>query len=137
MNVLSKKCLMILDKLRYIVIISDISCYIFITQKGASYMFGNRFAFEYSGYGEEQGAPPWLRHRGRHAHHHGRHHAKSPRAISFRALRSRSRLPGRIGPRHSRRSACGCFGRQTNRHVLFSHFRRYVVTTRSIGLRVC
>jgi hypothetical protein len=36
-----------LDKLRYIVIISDISYYIFITQKGASYMFGNKFAFEY------------------------------------------------------------------------------------------
>ena len=26
-------------------------------------MFGNRFAYEYSGYGEEPGVPPWLRHR--------------------------------------------------------------------------
>ncbi len=31
-------------------------------------MFGNRFAYEYSGYGEEPGVPPWLRHRGRQAH---------------------------------------------------------------------
>jgi len=41
-------------------------------------MFGNRFAYEYSGYGEEQGAPPWLRHRGHHTHHHGRHHGHGP-----------------------------------------------------------
>src|SRR6266851_9206197 len=67
-----------LDKSRYIVIISDISCYIVITQKGTSYMFGNRFAYEYSDYGEEQGAPPWLRHRGHHGHHHGRHHGHGP-----------------------------------------------------------
>src|SRR5207302_250071 len=71
MNVLSKKCLIILDKLRYIVIISDISCYIFITQKGVSYMFGDKFAFEYSGYGEGPGVPPWLRDRERHTHHYG------------------------------------------------------------------
>jgi hypothetical protein len=31
---LEKKCLITLDKLRYIVIISDISCYILTTQKG-------------------------------------------------------------------------------------------------------
>lgn len=37
-------------------------------------MFGNRFAYEYSGYGEEPGVPPWLRQRGRHAHHHGHGH---------------------------------------------------------------
>jgi DNA-binding PadR family transcriptional regulator len=74
-----KKCQMTLDKLRYIVIISDISCYIFITQEGAIYnMFGNRFAYEYSGYGEEQGLPPWLRHQGRQAHHHGKHHGHGP-----------------------------------------------------------
>src|SRR2546429_3105755 len=82
MNVLSKKCLIILDKLRYIVIISDISCYIFRTQKGASYMFGNKFAFEYSGYGDEPGGPPWLQHRGRHAHHRGWHHGHRPFAQS-------------------------------------------------------
>jgi DNA-binding PadR family transcriptional regulator len=41
-------------------------------------MFGNRFAYEYSGYGEEQGLPPWLRHQGRHAHHHGKHHGHGP-----------------------------------------------------------
>ncbi len=41
-------------------------------------MFGNRFAYEYSGYGEEPGVPPWLRHRGRQAHHHGRHHGHGP-----------------------------------------------------------
>jgi DNA-binding PadR family transcriptional regulator len=41
-------------------------------------MFGNRFAYQYSGYGEEQGAPPWLRHRGHHAHHHGRHQGHGP-----------------------------------------------------------
>ena len=41
-------------------------------------MFGNRFAYEYSGYGEEPGTPPWLRHQGRHAHHHGRHHSHGP-----------------------------------------------------------
>ncbi len=34
-------------------------------------MFGDKFAFEYSGYGEEPGVPPWLRHRERHAHHRG------------------------------------------------------------------
>ena len=41
-------------------------------------MFGNRFAYEYSDYGEEQGAPPWFRHRGHHGHHHGRHHGHGP-----------------------------------------------------------
>jgi len=40
-------------------------------------MFGNKFAYEYSGYGAEQGVPPWLRHQGRHAHH-GRHHGHGP-----------------------------------------------------------
>ena len=41
-------------------------------------MFGNKFAFGYSGYGEEPGVPPWFRHRGRHAHHHGWHHGHRP-----------------------------------------------------------
>ena len=41
-------------------------------------MFGNKFAYEYSGYGEEQGAPPWLRHQGHHAHHHRTHHDRGP-----------------------------------------------------------
>jgi DNA-binding PadR family transcriptional regulator len=41
-------------------------------------MFGNRFAFEHAGYGEEPGVPPWLHHRGRHAHHHGKHHGHGP-----------------------------------------------------------
>jgi DNA-binding PadR family transcriptional regulator len=41
-------------------------------------MFGNRFAYQYSGYGEEQGAPPWQRHREHHAHSHGRHHGHGP-----------------------------------------------------------
>lgn len=40
-------------------------------------MFGNKFAYEYSGYGTEQGVPPWLRHQGRHAHQ-GRHHGHGP-----------------------------------------------------------
>src|SRR5215467_16345513 len=72
------KCQIILDKLRYIVIINDISCYNDITQEGATYnMFGNKFAFEFSGYGD-QGVPPWLRHQGRHAHHHGKHHGHGP-----------------------------------------------------------
>ena len=31
-------------------------------------MFGKRFAYEYAGYGEEQGTPPWLRHRWSHRH---------------------------------------------------------------------
>src|SRR5258708_36714201 len=38
-------------------------------QKGASYMFGKRLAYEYAGgYGEEQRTPPWLRHRWSHRH---------------------------------------------------------------------
>ena len=41
-------------------------------------MFGNKFAFEYSGYGDEPGGPPWLHHRGRQAHHHGWHHRHRP-----------------------------------------------------------
>jgi DNA-binding PadR family transcriptional regulator len=42
-------------------------------------VFGNnKFAFEYSGYGEEAGVPPWLCHRGRHGHHHQRHHGHGP-----------------------------------------------------------
>ncbi len=41
-------------------------------------MFGNKFAYQYSGYGEEPGAPPWLRHREHHAHSHGRHHGHGP-----------------------------------------------------------
>lgn len=41
-------------------------------------MFGNKFAYQYSGYGEEPGAPPWLHHRGHHAHLHGRHHGHGP-----------------------------------------------------------
>ncbi len=41
-------------------------------------MFGNRFAYQYSGYGEEPGAPPWLRHREHHSHSHGRHHSRGP-----------------------------------------------------------
>src|SRR5712692_5100220 len=47
-------------------------------QKGASYMSGKRFAYQYSGYGEEQGVPPWLRHRGRNAHFSGLHHRHGP-----------------------------------------------------------
>ena len=45
-------------------------------------MFGNKFAFEYSGYGDEPGGPPWLQHRGRHAHHRGWHHGHRPFAQS-------------------------------------------------------
>ena len=41
-------------------------------------MFGNRFAYGFSGYGGEQGGPPWLRHREHHAHAHGRHHHRGP-----------------------------------------------------------
>jgi len=41
-------------------------------------MFGKRFAYEYPGFGEEQGVPPWLRHRGHHAHAYGRHHGHGP-----------------------------------------------------------
>jgi DNA-binding PadR family transcriptional regulator len=39
-------------------------------------MFGNRFAFEHSGYGEEPGTPPWLHHRRRHARHYDKHHGR-------------------------------------------------------------
>jgi DNA-binding PadR family transcriptional regulator len=34
-------------------------------------MFGKHFAYEHSGYGDEQGGPPWLRHRGHHGMHRG------------------------------------------------------------------
>ncbi len=41
-------------------------------------MFDNTFAFEYSGYGEEPGTPPWLSHRWRGRHQHGWHHRHRP-----------------------------------------------------------
>src|SRR6266480_7154664 len=37
-------------------------------------MFGRRFAYQYSGYGDEQRVPPWLHHRG----HHGRFRGHGP-----------------------------------------------------------
>lgn len=48
-------------------------------------MFGKGFAFQYSGYGEEQGTPSWPHHRGRHPHFFGRHHRHGP----FSAFRNR------------------------------------------------
>lgn len=41
-------------------------------------MFGKGFAFQYSGYGEEQWTPPGPRHRGHHPHFFGRHHRHGP-----------------------------------------------------------
>ena len=45
-------------------------------------MFGNKFAFGYAGFGEEPGVPPWLRHRGRRAHHHSWHRGHQPFAMN-------------------------------------------------------
>ena len=42
-------------------------------------MFGNnKFAFEFSGYGDGPGVPPWLHHRDRNGHRHQRHHGDRP-----------------------------------------------------------
>lgn len=41
-------------------------------------MFGNRFAYQYSGYDNEQWTPPWVRHRGHHPRFHGMHHGPRP-----------------------------------------------------------
>jgi len=48
-------------------------------------MFVKGFAFQYSGYGEAQGAPSWLHHKGHHRRFFGRHHRHGP----FSAVRER------------------------------------------------
>jgi DNA-binding PadR family transcriptional regulator len=44
-------------------------------------MFGKGFAYQYSGYGEEQGAPSWLRHRGHRPRFFGMHHRHGPFSV--------------------------------------------------------
>jgi DNA-binding PadR family transcriptional regulator len=48
-------------------------------------MFGKGFAYQYSGYGEDQGTPSWLHHRGHRPRFFGMHHRHRP----FNAFRDR------------------------------------------------
>src|SRR5712692_9139282 len=47
-------------------------------QKGTTNMFGKRFAYQYSGPGDEHWTPPWLRHRGPHPRFFGMHGGHRP-----------------------------------------------------------